>query len=225
MTFLISNRLKTIASHIRDDVFFVDIGCDHALLPIFLSKTKKLKGIIATDINIEPLKNAEKNIKDNNLEDQIQTFISDGLENIPNNRSDDIAIAGMGGELIKNIIEKWEFSKNSSKHFILQPMSKHSILRSFLYENGFNIHYETPIIENKKIYTIMSVFFTGIEKKSSHIEKIIGKISPNDEIGKLYIKNELHKIKNILNNINNIPKEKEKFYFYKSIFNKLLKLI
>lgn len=225
MTFLISNRLKTIASYIRDNVFFVDIGCDHGLLPIFLSKTKKLKGIIATDINIEPLKNAEKNIKAHNLEDQIKTFISDGLQNIPNNKSDDIVIAGMGGELIKNIIEKWEFSKNSSKHFILQPMSKHSILRKFLYENGFNISYETPIIENKKIYTIMSVFFTGIKKKSSHIERIIGKISPDDEIGKLYITNELNKIQNILNNINNIPKEKEKFYFYKSILNKLLKLI
>ena len=47
----LSKRLESIAKYINEDASIADIGCDHALLDIFLAiKYKNLK-IIASDIN------------------------------------------------------------------------------------------------------------------------------------------------------------------------------
>ena len=47
----ISNRLKLIASFVDDNSYVIDVGCDHALLDIFLVQTKKNIKTIASDIN------------------------------------------------------------------------------------------------------------------------------------------------------------------------------
>ena len=70
----LSKRLKKIADYIPENSRIVDIGCDHALLDIYLVQTKKTNQIIASDINPNALKNAKKNIKKYNLEDKIKTI-------------------------------------------------------------------------------------------------------------------------------------------------------
>ena len=47
----LSKRLKCIASYVSDGMNIVDIGCDHALLDIYLCQVKKDIKIIASDIN------------------------------------------------------------------------------------------------------------------------------------------------------------------------------
>ena len=59
----ISKRLSSIAKYVKDDSSIVDIGCDHALLDIFLAINNKNIEITASDINPEALKNAKKNIQ------------------------------------------------------------------------------------------------------------------------------------------------------------------
>ena len=59
----ISKRLKTISEFIDDNCNIIDVGCDHALLDIYLFKNKKNIKLIASDIGEGPLEQAEKNIK------------------------------------------------------------------------------------------------------------------------------------------------------------------
>ena len=47
----LSKRLECIASFVNDDMSLVDVGCDHALLDIYLCQVKKNIKIIASDIN------------------------------------------------------------------------------------------------------------------------------------------------------------------------------
>ena len=56
----ISRRLEAIASLVEDNKKIIDIGCDHALLDIYLIKNKKNLNIIASDIN--NCNNASSNI-------------------------------------------------------------------------------------------------------------------------------------------------------------------
>ena len=63
----ISYRLKVISSFINEDSIVVDIGCDHALLPIYLVKENKTKIVYAVDNKIGPLNRATLNIEANNL--------------------------------------------------------------------------------------------------------------------------------------------------------------
>ena len=59
----ISKRLRVISEFIPDNSFFLDIGCDHALLDIYTIQNKKNTKAIASDINEGPLKSAKENIK------------------------------------------------------------------------------------------------------------------------------------------------------------------
>ena len=91
---------------------------------------------LAADINPLPLERGIETINNSGLNNRIEARLSNGLEKF-GDEADDIVIAGMGGELISQIIENWEFSKDRSKHFILQPMTKSEELMRWLFANGF----------------------------------------------------------------------------------------
>lgn len=96
---------------------------DHAYLHIWLVKKGVIQKAIAADINMGPLQKAAFNIRRYNVGKQVDARLSDGLELIFPNEADDIVIAGMGGELIADIIEKAPWLKDVQKHLILQPMT------------------------------------------------------------------------------------------------------
>ncbi len=70
---------------------------------------------IAADINPLPLERGIETINNSGLNNRIETRLSNGLEKISGDEADDIVIAGMGGELISQIIENWEYSKGQVK--------------------------------------------------------------------------------------------------------------
>ncbi len=172
----LSKRLSTVASFVRNGATVVDVGTDHAYLPIYLVQTKKAKKAIATDINEGPLTRAKENIAQNNLENEIVTYISNGLDNIEVYLPDDILICGMGGELIAEIIEKSIYAKNSDVNLILQPMTSVRELRDYL-KNGFSIYDETVVYEDGKFYQIICARYDGKMHDYSEIELEIGKIN------------------------------------------------
>ena len=130
----ISNRLKLIASLVDENSSIIDIGCDHALLDIFLVQNKKLKKVVASDNKKEPLNSALSNIKKNHLEDKIKLSLSDGLSNIESD-IDTVIISGMGGELIKDILDP-KYLKNVTT-LILSPQSDIYNLRVHLNSIGY----------------------------------------------------------------------------------------
>jgi tRNA (adenine22-N1)-methyltransferase len=50
---------------------------------------------------------------------------------------EDIAIAGMGGETIFGILNRANGQIPVGTKFVLQPMTRDSVLRRFLYEAGY----------------------------------------------------------------------------------------
>ena len=87
-----------------------DIGCDHAMVPIYLVSEGVADYVIAMDVNEGPLDIARSNIKKAKLEDKIEIRLSDGAEAIElidgSPECDTILIAGMGGHLALRIIER-----------------------------------------------------------------------------------------------------------------------
>ena len=59
----LSPRLETIANLVPVNSNVIDVGCDHALLDIYLYENNISNKIIASDINPNALKNAKENIK------------------------------------------------------------------------------------------------------------------------------------------------------------------
>ena len=59
----INSRLKMIGDLVTANSLCLDVGCDHALLDIYLVKQKKNIKAVASDIAEGPLEQARKNIK------------------------------------------------------------------------------------------------------------------------------------------------------------------
>lgn len=170
----LTNRLLVTAQFVYGGGTLIDVGTDHAYLPVFLIQNGVIKEAVACDIHQKPLENARKTVENYNLSDKITLCISDGLQNINPDRADEIVIAGMGGTLISEIIEKAPWLKNKKKHLILQPQTKAEQLRAFLYNGGYEIIEEKAVFEGQRLYIAMHAVFTGINKDFSLRDAYIG---------------------------------------------------
>ena len=158
----INDRLITALPFVRNGKKFADIGTDHAYLPIYLIGIDKISFAVAADINKGPLDKARENIEKYGYSERISTVLCDGLKKIDPNEVDDIAIFGMGGELIVKIIDEAPWVKDLNKRLILQPMTHPEKLRKYLYENGFNIIDESLSFDRGKIYQTICAEYDGI---------------------------------------------------------------
>ena len=157
----LDERLAAAASFVRTDRRICDVGTDHALLPCYLCEQGALS-VIASDVNENPLAAARANIEKYGCSDRITLVQSDGLRSVP--PCDDIIIAGMGGELIAEIIAGCTFVTPDTR-FILQPMTKAEVLRRYLYSAGFEIMQEKGAAVSGKAYTVMLVQHTGEKRE------------------------------------------------------------
>ena len=92
----ISDRLKELSTFIDEDDKLIDVGCDHALLDIYLCEQYKNLKVIASDIHEGALKNAKNNIDKFKMKDRINVRLGDGLSIVNPDEFDTILIAGMG---------------------------------------------------------------------------------------------------------------------------------
>lgn len=157
----IDARLFQVASYVRENAVFADIGCDHGYLSIHLMEHRNAIRGFACDIRPAPLSKAKNNLIGAGLADKVEVILTDGLTGLEKKGLTDIVIAGMGGEIIAGILGKAPFIKDESLRLVLQPMSRDAILRTYLYQEGFAIKDESAVQSGKYVYTIMLVEYTG----------------------------------------------------------------
>lgn len=202
----LSSRLKLISEFVPLNSKVMDIGCDHGLLDIYLYQNKIVKKIIASDINFSALNNAIKNIKANKLEKEIETRLSDGLENIhAEDEIDTLVIAGMGSNTIVNMLKKDIKKLDKIKTIIIQSNTKLEFLRREIVKLNYYITDEAIVEDNKKIYIVIK-FIKG-RRKYTKKELYFGPIllSTKSLVFQKYTKDNLKKLQCILSSV---PKNK-----------------
>lgn len=212
----LSKRLLTIADFVPYGAYVCDVGTDHALLPVFLSKSGRVKGVIATDINEKPLEAARKNIVRDKAEN-IKLRLCDGLAAVTKGEADTIIIAGMGGEVISGIISRCGWIKDSGTTLILQPMTSGEILRKFLFDNGFEITSEKAVFENGKVYSVILSRYTGRTFRAPDYYYFIGKTDPADKYGLRYIKKQLSRCEDCASALYGIAGKEDEYAYYKNV--------
>ncbi len=159
----LSKRLQSLADFVLKNDKVADIGCDHGYLSIYLKENKLVKEIIASDINQKALDNAIKNIKKRNLD--IETVLSDGLDNIETKKLNTLIISGMGTTTILHILDNKDKLKKINK-LIIQSNNDHNILRKELNNRGYYLEDEKYIYDKKKWY-VTSLFVKSDKKNTS----------------------------------------------------------
>ncbi len=206
----LSSRLKQIADRVREDSVVADIGTDHAYIPIYLHQNNKVKKSYACDISKGPLENAVRNIRNYNLEDSIETRLSNGLEKINlEDEVDTIIVAGMGGMLIIDILKAKPEVVEQADMLILQPQKSASSLRKYLHQINFFIQDDTILLDDGRYYNIIiarnnNKLEYGEIEEYREVEYMFGRfeIESKTDILKSYLEDEVKRLEKILDKNN-----------------------
>lgn len=151
----LSNRLQMIADLVDTNSIVADIGTDHGFIPAFLIENETSKYVIATDISQGSLNKAIDFIDEMQFAHKIVARLGNGLEVIKPFEVDTVIIAGMGGLLIRDILDKDKSLTRTFTNFIFQPMIASKELRQYLVQNNFKIIDEQLLYEDGKYYEII----------------------------------------------------------------------
>ena len=155
---MISKRLELVASFVPQGTILLDVGSDHAYLPIELVERGQIEGAIAGEVVEGPYQSAVKNVEAHGLKEKIQVRLANGLAAFEEaDQVSVITIAGMGGRLIARILEEDLDKLANVERLILQPNNREDDLRIWLQDYGFQIVAESILEEAGKFYEILVV--------------------------------------------------------------------
>ena len=190
---MLNSRLRSAAGFVRQGATFADIGTDHAHLPIFLLDAGIVSHAHLSDINAGPLESARRNVREAGYSDRVDFHLTDGAADLRGLGITDLAICGMGGELIADIIERAPYLKDENINLILQPMTRQAYLRSYLASRGFEILDESYSYDAGRYYVSILTSFRGdvYEVSPTDAEVGIEKTRPDERsarVGYLYLR-------------------------------------
>ncbi|HEX6593245.1 MAG TPA: class I SAM-dependent methyltransferase [Bacillota bacterium] len=151
----LSKRLNTVASFLPKGTIFADIGSDHGYLPCYVCLHDPTARAIAGEVNKGPYQRAVKTVRSFQLEKRIDVRLGNGLAILQPGEVSEVVIAGMGGPLIRTILEDGEDQLLHVERIITQPNVDARGVRHWLTRNGYFITQETIVEENGHYYEII----------------------------------------------------------------------
>lgn len=152
---LLPERLKRITQFLPKGSFFADIGSDHAYLPIAVCQMDPTAKAIAGELNEGPFQAAIQHVKQYGLADQIEVIKGDGLAVIQDKKVKQVVIAGMGGGLIRSILEAGKAELDRVERLILQPNVDSQVIRAWLMQTDYRLVEEEILTEDGHTYEIL----------------------------------------------------------------------
>ena len=197
----LSNRLLKIASLVKNHDVIIDVGCDHALLDIYLTKNNIVKKAIATDITNGAINMALKNVSYYDCLN-VDVRLGDGLDTLK--KEDKVSLIIMSGLGNQNIVSILNNNKEKICHvneLIIQSNTGYYELRKEVVKLGYFIEDEVLIKENNIIYFIIK--FKKGKRRYSNKQLYFGPIllKNKDTLFKELISKDINKNKLILDNL------------------------
>ncbi|TCI56456.1 tRNA (adenine-N(1))-methyltransferase [Exiguobacterium sp. SH1S21] len=151
----LDRRLKRVVDFIPAGSILADIGSDHAYVPCYLVQQGIIDRAIAGEVNQGPMEAAKAQVELIGASSKIDVRLGDGLAVLNEDEATCISICGMGGSLIRSILESGCDKLGVIKRLVLQPNVDGQQVREWLLESGFVLVAETIVEENDKIYEIL----------------------------------------------------------------------
>ena len=203
---LLSKRLAAAAELVPDGSVLLDIGTDHGYLPIALLKENRIPSALAFDVREGPLQAAKEHILEAGLDSRIILRLSDGFEALKYGEADTVTILGMGGGLIRRILNDGDPNSLGIRECILGPQSEQKELRSYLTGNGYQIRQECYVRDSGKFYVLIRAVF-GEETPYSEQELLFGRsaLQAKDPVLFQYLTHRETVLRNILSHLPENP--------------------
>ncbi|MCD7723365.1 MAG: class I SAM-dependent methyltransferase [Clostridiales bacterium] len=176
-TLKLKPRLAAAAEFVRPGAILADIGCDHGLLIAHLLLSGKIERAVASDVKEQPLAACKRLALECALSDKIDFVLANGLQSASFDSCTDIAVCGMGGELIAEILAGFKNIKSRGIHYIFNPMTHPEALRRFLCENSFEIGRDIIVKEGRHYYNVLEAEYTGKKQPFDEAYLYLGNIN------------------------------------------------
>ena len=149
----LSERLKTIYKMVPKGVV-ADIGADHGKLMIALFEGGIVSHGYAVENKKGPYSRLVKALTEKGIEDNIVPLFSDGIKDIPPTVHT-VIIAGMGGNLIIDILKKYPSKTKQLETIIIDAHTAIPKVREEVCKLGFVIAEEKMVREDNIFYEII----------------------------------------------------------------------
>ncbi|AJO79666.1 tRNA (adenine(22)-N(1))-methyltransferase TrmK [Pseudomonas sp. MRSN 12121] len=158
----LSMRLERVAAQVPAGARLADIGSDHGYLPVALLRRGVIDAAVAGEVAPTPFHAALRSVRDSGLEQRISVRLANGLAAIePADGITAISLCGMGGETIRDILDRGQARLSGQERLILQPNGGEQPLRQWLMDHGYRIVAEEVLHENRFDYEIIVAEPTG----------------------------------------------------------------
>ena len=172
----LSKRLNFIINNIEKTSVLADIGTDHGYIPLYATRNGLCDKAIAIDINKDPLDKARLNAILEGAGDELEFRLGDGFTPLKKDEVEVAIIAGMGGNLIRDILEESIDKVSSLNYLILVPAQNPEVLREYLYNNDYEIICEDLCEEEGIYYELFKV--RKKDGESMALDSIYYEVSP-----------------------------------------------
>ncbi|WP_071982986.1 tRNA (adenine(22)-N(1))-methyltransferase [Clostridium butyricum] len=196
----LSKRLNWILNIMDKCDVIMDVGTDHGYIAIELIKRNLADKVIASDINKDPLNKAKLNVSLEGLSNKIELRLGGGLTTVKEKEVNGVLIAGMGGNLIRDILENDIKKVKNMDYLVLQPAQNPEVLREYLYISDYEIIDEDVCFDEGKYYEVFKVKYK--ENNSTKLENIFYEVSPillnkKSDVFKDYLYEKIDKYKKV----------------------------
>ena len=142
----LTTRLEEIIRFVPRCQRVIDIGTDHALVPIALLSRGIVQYAVGIDKSPFPLEQATVNRQNAQLTARLSLKCADGLAVDDMHEGDVIIMAGMGGRKMQEVLQNTSWKGT----LILQPNRDVAFLRLWLVENGWYSDVESVLSDRRQ---------------------------------------------------------------------------
>ncbi len=133
-----------------------DIAADHCYISLLALENNKVDFVIASDLNKAPLEIGKANIKAFGYDSKIETRLGSGVSTINDGEVESVIIAGIGGNLMLNLLKQEERKLKTFKQLILQPQNEEIEMKRYIHSIGYTIKDECYVCEKGMDYIILN---------------------------------------------------------------------
>jgi len=151
----LSPRLLAVCEFIPPTDMLLDIGSDHAQLPIYLVNSGRVKKALAVEKNRGPYLRSRRAVIDAGLESKIEVRQGNGLEAVDDDVNV-IVIAGMGGDTIARICRDFPHLLQNAERVVLQPIGKERTVRETMLDIQMHLLDERLVRDQGRLYQVIA---------------------------------------------------------------------
>ena len=147
-------RLSAALSLLSGGGTVADIGCDHGRLGVALLQRGLCARVIAADVSAPSLDKARRLADLTGVSDRMETRLGDGFTPLKIGEADAVALLGMGGTLMREILSASPVPLHGAKAGVFQPMRGVADIRRYLDAEGYTVTHDRVVSEGGRYYQV-----------------------------------------------------------------------